>query len=251
MSDPVPVLPNSWRDALRDVEARLQQPVAALPQLLQEVVGHAVAAVGAAEGSILVPDDAQSLQFLVSHSPTAAKLTGLRVPIAGSIAGYVFGTGQMMAVGDLTEELPPQFYAEIDRQVGVATRTYLVVPILSGSRPRGVATYVNRLGKPPFRPFSQQEMEQARAFAAIEAVLLRHLDRSRQLGQLAANDLAATVASFGGASMAMATEMPGGEMPSEPWVRALQELESLPQDDQALCADFIGLLAQRRSQDRP
>jgi GAF domain-containing protein len=247
MADPAPA--SSWRQALRDVEARLQQSVADLPRLLQDVVRQAVAAVGSAEGSILVPDEGQSLRFLVSDSPTAAKLAGLRVPIAGSIAGYVYGTGQMMAVGDLTEELPPQFYAEIDRAVGVATRTYLVVPILSGSRPRGVATYVNRRGQPPFRPFNQQEMEQARAFAAIEAVLLRHLDRSRQLGQLATNDLAATVATLAPADLAAAIDLPADQT-SEPWLRALQELEGLPHEDQALCADFIGLLAQRRSQDR-
>src|SRR5580704_14206117 len=166
MSDPVPTTPSSWREALRDVGERLQQPTESLRQLLQDVVGRAVAAVGAAEGSILVPDDeANYLRFLVAHSPTGSKLVGLRVPVSGSIAGYVFGTGQMMAVGDLTEERSPQFYAEIDRQVGVATRTYLVVPILLGSRAGGVATYVNRPGQPPFRPFQKHEMEQARGFA--------------------------------------------------------------------------------------
>src|SRR5215468_9566434 len=100
----------------------------------------------------------------------------------------------MTAVGDLTEERSPQFYAEIDRQVGVATRTYLAVPVLLGSRVSGVATYVNRPGQPPYQPFQQHEMEQARAFAAVEAVLLRHLERTNQLAQLADNDLAATLA---------------------------------------------------------
>src|SRR5262249_32306733 len=155
MSDPMPVTPSSWREALRDVGERLHQPAEGLRQVLQEVVARAVAAVGAAEGSILVPDEGQHLRFLVSHSPAAAKLAGLRVPIASSIAGYFFGTGQMTAVGDLTEERSPQFYAEIDRQVGVATRTYLVVPILFGSRVAGVASYVNRPGLPPFQPFQQ------------------------------------------------------------------------------------------------
>src|SRR5262249_4885032 len=134
MSDTVPGAPGSWREALRDVGQRLRQPGESLRALLQEVVDRAVAAVGSAEGSILVPAENDQLQFLVAHSPTAAKLVGLRVPVSGSIAGYVFGTGQMTAVGDLTEERSPQFYAGIDRQVGVATRTYLVVPILLGSR---------------------------------------------------------------------------------------------------------------------
>jgi GAF domain-containing protein len=247
MADPVP---GSWREALGDVSERLRQSVEAFPGLLGEVVAHAVAAVGAAEGSILVPDEGQSLQFLVSHSPTADQLKGLRVPIAGSIAGYVFGTGQMMALGDLAEEHPSQFYAEIDRQVGVATRTYLVVPILSGNRPRGVATYVNRPGQPPFRPFDRREMTEARAFASIEAVILRHLDRSRQLARLATHDLAAAIANLAPDNPRISGDLTEMAVPNEPWVRALQELESLPAGDQSLCADFIALLAHHRSQDR-
>ncbi len=247
MSEPVPAMPGSWRDAVREVGERLQRSVDAVPQLLGEVVARAVAAVGAAEGSILIPDGGQVLRFFVSSSPAAAKLGGLRVPIASSIAGYVFGTGQMMAVGDLAEERPSQFYAEIDRQVGGATRTYLAVPILSGSRTRGVATYVNRPGEPPFRPFSQREMAEARAFAAIEAVLLRHLDRSRQLAQLAANDLAAAIAPGAPELVPSLGGQPDAGLPSEPWVRALQELEGLPEKDQALCADFIALLLHRHT----
>jgi GAF domain-containing protein len=238
---------HTWRDALRAVGARLQQPAEAVQGLLQEVVAGAVATVGAAEGSILVPDGGQALRFLVAHSPVAAKLIGLPVPIAGSIAGYVFGTGQMMAVGDLAEEHTPQFYAEIDRQVGVATRTYLVVPILLGNRIGGVATYVNRPGQPPYRPFQQGEMEQARGFAALEAVLLRHLERSRQLAQLAAHDLAKTVSAL--APDAVESALPPADTSADPLVRALREVESLPEEDQALCAEFIELLARRRLRD--
>jgi GAF domain-containing protein len=251
MSNPVAGPPDGWQAALRDVAERLRQPGDSLRELLQVVVARAVAAVGSAEGSILVPDGEEQLRFLVSYSPMADRLTELRVPIAGSIAGYVFGTGQMTAVGDLTEERSPQFYAEIDRQVGVATRTYLVVPILLGSRVAGVATYVNRPGQPPYRPFQRQEMEQARAFAAVEAVLLRHLERTRQLADLAAQDLAAAMAVLAPEAPAEPLPAPGPEALREPWVRALQEVEGLPEEDQALCADLIGLVARRRARELP
>jgi len=247
MPDPVPAPPNSWREGLRHVGERLQQPTEGLRRLLQEVVARAVAVVGAAEGSILVPDNDESyLRFLVSHSPTADRLAGLRVPIARSIVGYVFGTGQMMAVGDITEERSVQFYAEIDRQVGVATRTYLVVPILHGSRVGGVATYVNRPTPPPYQPFQQHEMEQARAFASLEAVLLRYLERTRQLAEFTATDLATL-------SATLAPETPAAPAPTEsqgprdPLVQALHDMEGLPEEAQSLCADFIALLARRHS----
>jgi hypothetical protein len=249
MPDAIPASPGACRAALRDVAGRLGQPAENLRQLLQELVGRAVAAVGSAEGSILVPDGEEHLRFLVSQSPAGAKLTGLRVPIAGSIAGYVFGTGQMTAVGDLTEERSPQFYAEIDRQVGVATRTYLVVPILLGHRVGGVATYVNRPGQPPYRPFQQSEMDEARGFAAVEAVLLRHLERTRQLAQLAVKDLATAAAVLAPEGLGSADVSPSPAEPSDPWLRTVQEVEALPEEDQALCADIIGLVARRRGRE--
>jgi GAF domain-containing protein len=241
MPDPQTPMPGSLREVLREVGDRLQQPTESLRQLLQQVVARAVAAVGAAEGSILVPDEHNHLRFLVAHSPTTTKLVGLRVPISGSIAGYVFGTGQMMAVGDLTEERTPQFYAEIDRQVGVATRTYLVVPILFGTRVAGVATYVNRPGQPPFQPFQKSEMELARGFAGVEALLLRFLERTRQLSRLAAHDL----------QVLEPVPPPTASLPAgqDSWVRVLQMLDSLPDVDQALCADLIRLIAERHSQE--
>jgi hypothetical protein len=249
MSDAEPTTLASWRDALGDLSARLLEPTENLAQFLQQVVARAVTAVGAAEGSILVPDEANDLRFLVAHSPIRGKLVGLRVPISGSIAGYVYGTGQMMAVGGLAEERSPQFYAEIDRQVGVATRTYLVVPILFGNRVGGVATYVNRPGQPPYQPFQQHEMEQARAFAAVEAVLLRHLERSRQLAQLAAQDLAAAVAALSPEGPASPAGPPTPDALGDPWLRAVQQVESLSESDQALCTDLIGVVVRRRSQE--
>jgi hypothetical protein len=249
MGDPLPK-PSAWRETLHQVGERLRQPTEGLHQLLQEVVARAVTTVGAAEGSILVPDEGPSLRFLVSHSPASTKLAGLRVPIAGSIAGYVYGTGQMTAVGDLTEERSPQFYAEIDRQVGVATRTYLVVPILLGSRVGGVATYVNRPGQPPYQPFQQHEMEEARRFAAIEAVLLSHLERTRQLAQVAAHDLEAARASLPQETPESSAGPEEPEVSRDPWVRVLQEMELLSEEDLALCFDFIGLVARRRARER-
>jgi hypothetical protein len=156
----------------------------------------------------------------------------------------------MTAVGDLTEERSPQFYAEIDRQVGVATRTYLVVPILFGSRVGGVASYVNRPGQPPYRPFQQHEMEQAWGFAAVEAVLLRHLERTRQLAQLAVHDLSATLTTLSPEMPATLAGPAETEETFDPWVKALGDVETLPEEDQALCVDFIELLARRRERER-
>src|SRR5262245_58060552 len=109
--------PGSWQQQFREVAARLTQPGEIVRQLLGDVVRAAVAAVGAAGGSVLVPDeDGQSLRFLVSHGPGAEQLGGLKVPLEGSIVGSVYSTGVMMAVGDLEEEQPANYYAEVSKQ---------------------------------------------------------------------------------------------------------------------------------------
>src|SRR5262249_35876917 len=150
---------SDWGEFLRDLGGRLHQPEEILLKLLEDVIAHALVKVGASGGSVLILDaDGQHLRFLVSSGPGADRLANLKVPLEGSIAGYVLSTGQMTAVGDLAEEHPPNFYPEIGRVIGVTTRTYLALPILMGGRPRGVATFVNRPGPPPYRPFQPDEI---------------------------------------------------------------------------------------------
>jgi hypothetical protein len=236
-----------WREQFREVAARLGQPAEILRQLLGDVVRNAVTAVGAAGGSILVPDDdGQSLRFLVSHGPGADQLGSIKVPLEGSIAGSVYSTGVMMALGDLEEEQPANYYAEVSRKTGVATRTYLVLPILHGSRARGVATYINRTSPPPFQPFQPDEMTRARDYAVLEGVLLRYLERTWELARFAGYDLAVAWAALDpeGADPQATRTVP--ERPAEPWARLLRTLENLSPEDQEFCADLVAFVMRRR-----
>jgi signal transduction protein with GAF and PtsI domain len=232
-----------WREQLRDVGDRLGEPARVLRGLLQDLVARAVAAVGSAEGSILVPDaDGRHLSFFVSHSPKAEQVAQLKVPLEGSIAGHVFNTGEMVAMSDLQEERAANFYDVIDKTLGVATRTYLVLPILVHRQPRGVATYVNRPGEPPFRPFQPDEMQRAQTFAAAEAVVLQSFQRTQQLAELAARDFAALLEGPAG------EEAAPGERPPEPWAVVLQAMHRLSEHEQAFCADLVGLVARWHAQ---
>jgi signal transduction protein with GAF and PtsI domain len=245
--DPTPA-PASWHDQFREIASHLTKPAEVVMHYLREVLRRGVVAVGAAGGSILVPDDArQHLRFLVSHGPGADKLVNMMVPIDRSIAGYVFSTGHMMALGDLQEEQPPNYYAEVSKQTGVATRTYLVVPILQGGRVRGVATYINRDGSPPFRPFQPDEMERARQYAVLEGAMLRNLERTRHLADFAAYDLSVAWAALdpsGPDPMPASARSEGGRV--EPWVRLLQDMERLSEEDQEFCADLVAFVMRRR-----
>jgi hypothetical protein len=247
--DGTPEAADSWGEQLREVAARLAQPEETLRQLLGDLVGRALHATGAAGGSVLVPDDARHLRFLVSRGPGADKLDGLRVPLEGSLAGYVFSAGVMMAFGDLQGEHPPNYYAEIGKEIGVMPHAYLALPVLHGSRVLGVATFVNRPGPPPYTPFRPEEMERARAYTVLEGVVLRHLGRLRQLDRFGAYDLAVawTALDPSGPDPAAARPWTAPEGDLEPWARMLQHLERLSGEDQDFCADLVAFVARRRS----
>ncbi len=236
----------SWGDEFRDVTDRLDQPADLLRQLLHEVVVRALASVGAATAAVLVPDaGGRNLRFFVAVGLAADKLLDLQVPLDGSIAGYVFTTGQMTALGDLAGEQHPSFYAEIDKTSGISTRTYLLVPILLGGRAHGVATYVNRPGGPPFQPFQLEEMTKAQAFAGVEAVLLRYWERTSQLARLAAHDLAAVLGTTAPEAPAPGQDLDAGGH-ADPWTQMVGDQEGLAEEDRALCIEFVALLKRRR-----
>lgn len=229
-----------------ELPERLQRPAEVLRQLLREVVEQAVAAVGSAVGSILVPDvDGKNLRFLVSHDPNADHLTHLRVPIDKSIAGYVYNTGQMMALGDLSEETTGQFYGEVDQQLNFATRTYLVLPVSHKGRIRGVATYVNRPGPQPYRPFQPEEMELAKTFAVLEGALLHFFEGTRQLSRIVGEELSAGLAIVDTGQPLPVVQPEPVEERVEPWARMLRVLDRLSEEEQLLCADLIHFLEQR------
>jgi hypothetical protein len=236
----------SWREQFREVAARLAQPAEVLRQLLGDIIGRALGAVGAVGGSVLVPDDdGRSLRFLVSRGPGADQLDRVAVPMDASIAGHVFNTGSMMAFGDLHAEQLSAPEAEIARNTGIATHAYLALPILHNGRAHGVATYVNRPGPPPHRPFQPAEMERARSYTMLEGPVLRHLQRLRQLDRFGAYDLAVAWAALdsGGPDPAARPDLKGNV---EPWARMLQHLERLSQEDQDFCADLVAFVARRR-----
>jgi hypothetical protein len=238
----------SWAEQFRQVAARLTEPAEALRQLLGDIIDQALATVGAAGGSVLVADDDRHLRYLVSRGLGADRLADVRVPIEGSIAGYVFSTGSMMALGHVEGEEPPDLYEELGRQLGVTPTAYLALPILHGGRAQGVASYVNRAGPPPHAPFRQDEMERARQYTVLQGAVLRHLERIWQLDRFGAYDLAVAWAALDPAGPdPAATRTAGPERHLEPWARMLQHLERLSQEDQDFCTDLVAFVARRRN----
>jgi hypothetical protein len=214
------------------VAAALEQSGEVSLRLLREVVGLGVEAVGALAGSVLVPDaDGQHLRFLVAAGPTADRLAEIRVPIHRSIAGYVYSTGQMMALAEVPEDVP-NYSREVARLTGTETRTYLALPVQAGGRTLGVSTYINRPGDPPFTPYVPDEVARAQTFAAALGVLLRYHEHTRLATTAAAAGLADVLAEPG---LGPRTSAPPA------WLRVAELMGEMSPEGQERCAELVEL----------
>lgn len=151
------------RDAINaiDVANSLTAP---LTRSIENLLRVAAQSIGSDEASVLVRDGNEGgLKFLVAIGRVADKLMKVRIPPGRGIAGFVFSSGQPMAVADAAQE--ETFYAEVDRATGYSTQTLLATPLRAAGEMVGVLEFVNRLGEPPYQPFSPSEMDLAAHFA--------------------------------------------------------------------------------------
>ncbi|MDQ3252752.1 MAG: GAF domain-containing protein [Acidobacteriota bacterium] len=154
-----------------DVAYALTTP---LLRSLENLLRLAARTINSGEASVLVRDgDSGGLKFLVAIGAVAPRLIGVQIPPGRGIAGFVFASGQPMAVADAKRE--STFYAEIDRATGYSTETILATPLQLNGETVGVLEFVNRRGQPPYEPFAPHEMDWAARFAdAIAALVDAH-----------------------------------------------------------------------------
>jgi signal transduction protein with GAF and PtsI domain len=151
-----------------DVADALSAP---LKRSIENLLRLAAASVNSDEASVLVRDGNKGgLKFLVAIGEVADKIMKVRIPPGKGIAGFVFSSGQPMAVTDVAQE--ETFYAEVDRATGYSTQTILATPLRAAGEIVGVLEFVNRLGDPPYEPFSPDEMDKAAHYADAIATLV-------------------------------------------------------------------------------
>lgn len=184
----MPVEKNTLEEKLRsiietiDVADALTAPLAVSIENLLKI---SAAEINSEEASVLVRDgDAGDLRFLSAIGKVAAHLKTLKVPAGKGIAGFVFSSGQPMALTDVGEE--DAFYAEVDRQTGYSTQTILATPLRYDGEVIGVLEYVNRVGEPPYESFTADEMDRVALFAEAIASLVNAYETAklfRDLGE--------------------------------------------------------------------
>jgi signal transduction protein with GAF and PtsI domain len=158
------------RNAMRLVDAAnaLTSPLTRSIDNLLRVVAEAV---NASEASVIVRDGNKGgLRFMSAIGEVAEKLLKVKIPPGKGIAGFVFSSGQPVAVSNAAEE--ESFYAEVDRATGYTTQILLATPLWIRGEVIGVLELINRPGEPPFVPFTPDEMDRAAHFADAIATLV-------------------------------------------------------------------------------
>lgn len=137
------------------------------------------------EASVIIRDgDKGDLRFLSAIGQVADQLIGMKIPSGKGIAGFVFSSGQPMAVADVGQE--QTFYAEVDKKTGYSTQIILATPLRHNGEVIGVLEYVNRIGEPPYESFTPLEMDNAALFAEAIASLVNAYESAkifRELGE--------------------------------------------------------------------
>ena len=125
-------------DIARDLASTLDLDV-----LLARIVQAAVEISGAEAASILLYDEtSQQLYFLVSTNIDEPTLSGLIVPLDGSIAGWIVNNRKPVRIMNVHED--PRFYSTIEAITGLATKSLLGIPLLTKNKIVGVLEVLNK-----------------------------------------------------------------------------------------------------------
>ncbi|MBA2255422.1 MAG: GAF domain-containing protein [Chloroflexi bacterium] len=215
--------------------------------LLQSIVDATVTLFDAEAASIASFErDPDRLEFRVAAGAQGAGAIGLSVPPSHGIVGYVFSTGQALALSDVAAD--PRFDRTTAARTGYIPRSIAAVPLVGEDHTLGVLQVLDKRGS---ATFSMRDMELLAAFArqaaaAIAAArvqrgtgrLLREVLRELGEGELTEQQVDALVAA--------ATEVQDDDVADTPFWRLVEQvvrLRSLSDREVGLVADILEVVA--------
>jgi GAF domain-containing protein len=164
-------------------------------RLLQSIVDATVSLFDAEASSIaLYEPNPDRLEFRVASGAHGAGAIGLTVKPSQGIAGFVFSTGQALALSDVAAD--PRFDRAAAERTGYVPRSIAAVPLLDGEGTIGVLQVLDKRGS---ESFSLRDMELLAIFAtqATSAITATRVQRDtarlltevlRQLGDRSLTD---------------------------------------------------------------
>jgi GAF domain-containing protein len=223
--------------------------------VLRAVAETTVTLFDAEAASILLHEpETDRLAIRVAAGRAAAGAVGIAIPSSEGIAGYVFTTGQPLAVSDVSTD--PRFDRAVAEATGYVPRSILAVPLLDDSGSIGVLEVLDRHGD---GGFGLRELDVATLLARQATVAIRasRVERDvtellrRTLIRLAEHpdtDREALEAAVAGAAIAL-----DGEDGSSLWVLAdaVARARNAAPDQVGLVVEILDALARRASRPSP
>lgn len=170
MADPgLPAALEALRLAARRSSVARRLDTDAEQLLLQTIVEATVALFEAEASSIaLFEPDPDRLEFRVAAGAQGAGAIGLSVPPTRGIVGFVFSTGQPLALSDVLAD--PRFDRATAERTGYVPRSIAAVPLVDREQTVGVLQVLDKRTSPTF---SLRDMELLAVFARQAAAAIR------------------------------------------------------------------------------
>ncbi len=139
-------------------------------QALLQTIVEATATLFDAEASsiALYEKDPDRLEFRVAAGAQGAGAVGLSVPPSRGIVGFVYSTGQPLALSDVTSD--PRFDRAAAERTGYVPRSIAAVPLVDRDETVGVLQVLDKRGS---ETFSLRDMELLAVFARQAAAAIR------------------------------------------------------------------------------
>ena len=164
-----PLIPTLRAVALRVEAARRLAPPAGT-SVLRSIVEATVALFDAEAASIALHDAAADrLVFTVAAGDQGQGVIGLTIGPAEGVAGYVFSSGQPLALSDV--ERDARFGRTTAERTGYVPRSLVAVPLLDDEGILGVLEVLDKRGEGA--TFDLRDIELATVFARQAAVAIR------------------------------------------------------------------------------
>jgi GAF domain-containing protein len=220
--------------------------------LLQTIVDATVALFEAEASSIaLFERDPERLEFRVAAGAQGAGAIGLSVPPSRGIVGFVFSTGQPLALSDVLSD--PRFDRAAAERTGYVPRSIAAVPLIDRNQSVGV---LQVLDKRTSASFSLRDMELLAVFARQAAAAIRAARVQRDSARLLRAAMVAISDELEEADLellvAAATDELDRDAETPFWqlVDHIADLRRLSDRELLLVADILGVIAQHAGRDR-
>ena len=236
--------------ALRIEAARRLAPPAGTA-VLRSIVDATVALFDAEAASIALHDPAADrLVFVVAAGEQGQGVVGLSIDPTAGVAGYVFSTGQPLALSDV--ERDARFGRATAEQTGYVPRSLVAVPLLDDEGALGVLEVLDKRGG---GTFDLRDVELAGVFARQATVAIRSSRVERDTVTLMRSVLGAAVGGDPAADLEAALEAATRDLGGDGdalWSLADQiaRLRAVDPDQLDLVRELLAVLVRRAERAR-